>query len=125
MKRRVFTLMVACLLSAVAISDELEIPEIPSSVAWMYVFLQSPDGTARGSGKEIATMITPADFRKNFARYMEMARNEKTKLIVTAETDEGQWVQNQISYKGTNLRRAPYYNPGIDKVVPGAEIPLE
>jgi hypothetical protein len=119
------SLFVAFLFSFGAIAAEPDIIEIPSSVVWMYVFIQSPSSTLRGSGKEVATMITPTDFRKDFTRFKEMARNEKAKLIVTAETQDGQWIQNQIIYRGKKLLRAPYYNPGIDKVVPGAEIPLD
>lgn len=111
--------------SSSARADESELPQIPSSVAWMYVFIQRPDSTSRGSGKEIATMITPEEFRRNFTRFREMARKENAKLVVTAETENEQWIQGQIRYRGTKLRRAPYYNPGIDKVVPGAEVPTD
>jgi hypothetical protein len=107
------------------LAAESDVIDIPSSVAWIYVFIQKPDSTARGSGKEIATMIPPSEFLKNFTRYKEMARSDKAKLIVTAETQDDQWVQNQITYNGDKLHRAPYYNPGIDKVAPGAEIPLD
>lgn len=113
------------LLSFGAFAVETDMLDIPSSVAWMYVFVQSPTSTARGSGEEIATMISPSDFHKNFTRYQEKAHDKKWKLIITAETQDGQWIQNQISYKGEKLLRAPYYNPGIDKVAPGAEIPLD
>ena len=108
-----------------ALAAETDMLEIPSSVVWMYVFLQNPTSTARGSGEEVTTMITPSDFHKNFTRYKEKARSKKWKLIVTAETRDGQWIQDQISYRGEELLRAPYYNQGIDKVVPGAEIPLD
>jgi hypothetical protein len=104
---------------------DADVPQIPSNVVWMYVFLQSPDNTGIGSGKEVATMITPEVFRKNFTMYRGMAKQEKKRLIVTAETKDGLWVQDQIEYKGENLQRAPYYNPGIARVVPGAEIPLD
>ena len=70
-------------------------------------------------------MITPEEFRRNFTRFREMARKENAKLVVTAETENEQWIQGQIRYRGTKLRRAPYYNPGIDKVVPGAEVPTD
>lgn len=116
----VFTLMVG----TSTVLAQAELPLIPPTVAYMYVFLQTPDSTDRGSGREIATMISPDEFRKNFERYRDLARKEKVKLVITAETKDGQWVQNQISYKGAKLQRAPYRNPGIDKTVPGAEVPL-
>ena len=104
---------------------ETDIPIIPPNVAWMYVFIQNPASIERDSGKEVATMITPDDFLKNFSHYKEMARKDNAKLIVTAETKDHRWVQEQILYKGENLVPARYYNPGIDKAVPGAEIPLD
>ena len=125
MKRSLATMVVFSLLSGLNVLAEPDTPEIPSTVVWMYVFLQAPDSTGRGSGKEVATMITPEAFRQDFPTYQGMAKQEKRRLIVTAETQDGQWIQNQIRYKGEYLRRAPYYNPGIDKVVPGAEIPLD
>lgn len=104
---------------------ETDMLQIPSSVNWMYVFLQDPNTMARGSSKEVATMITPSEFRKNITRYQDIARRDKSKLIVTAETEDGHWVQTQISYKGRTLRAMRYYHQGIDRVVPGAEIPLD
>lgn len=121
---QLFALVFALVVSTSSASAQGELPQIPASVAYMYVFLQRPDSTDRGSGREIATMISPDEFRKNFERYRELARKEEAKLIITAETKDGQWIQNQISYKGAKLQRAPYRNPGIDKTVPGAEVPL-
>lgn len=101
-----------------------DLPRVPSSAQWIYVFIQDPHSLKRGSGREVATMATTADFLNNFDRYRDMARQDGWKLIVTAESSDGQWVQQQISYRGQMLKRAPYYNPGLDAVRPGAEIPV-
>jgi len=114
-----------CLATIPSLAADSELPQVPSNVTWMYVFLQNPSSTAKGSGREIATMITPDDFRKNFSSYRQLAKGGKMKLIVTAETKDRLWVQEQIRFKGVQLSRAPYYNPGIDRVVPGAVVPLE
>lgn len=121
---RLFAVIVSLLIGVPLALAQSELPQVPANVAYMYVFLQRPDSTDRGSGREIATMISPDEFRVNFERYRQLALKEKLQLIVTAETRDGQWVQNQITYKGAKLQRAPYRNPGIDKTVPGAEVPL-
>lgn len=120
------TMLIATLaVAAFAQAADTDVPQVPSNVAWMYVFLQSPSSTAKGSGREIATMTTPDDFRKNFASYRALAKREKMKLVITAETKDRLWIQEQITYRGAQLQRAPYYNPGIDRVVPGAEVPVD
>lgn len=118
-------LTLLCSIAMPLLAADIDLPQIPSNVAWLYVFLQNPTTTAKGSGREIATMITPEDFRKNFSAYRELAKREKMKLVITAESKDRLWVQDQIRFKGIQLQRAPYYNPGIDRVVPGAEVPLD
>jgi hypothetical protein len=99
--------------------------EIPSSVMWIYVFAQDSNSVARGSGEDIAAMITPEEFLKNFVSYRSQVAGKNRQLIVTAQTKDGNWVQDQITYKGKRLRPARYYNSGIDRVSPGAEIPIQ
>jgi hypothetical protein len=113
------------LLSFSAIAVEANDIDIPDNVEWMFVFLQNPETTKRGSGEEIATLITRQEFLEDFTRYKNTALAKKWNLIVTAETKDERWIQTQISYKGKKLEPAPYYNPGIDKVVEGAKIPLD
>lgn len=121
---RLITLLVAFLLGPPLAWAQGDLPQIPQNVTYMYVFLQKPDSTERGSGREVATMISSKEFQSNFEKYRDLARKEKAKLVITAETKDGLWVQNQIIYKGAKLQRATYHNPGIDKTVPGAEVPL-
>ena len=99
--------------------------EIPSSVKWIYVFLQDANSVERGSGQELDSMLTPKEFLSRLARYRKEAIEQNKQLIITAQTDNGKWIQDQITYKGNRLRPARYYNPGIDRVSPGAEIPLQ
>jgi len=122
--KRLLVVLIVVAFATTSIAAEADYLKIPSSVVWIYVFIQNPDSTAKGSGKEIATMITPKQFRDSFNRYRDIAKRENAKLIVTAETEGGQWIQNQITYKGESLKIMPYYNPGIGKAVPGAEVPL-
>ena len=56
---RLFALVFALVVGTSSASAQGELPQIPASVAYMYVFLQRPDSTDRGSGREIATMISP------------------------------------------------------------------
>lgn len=116
---------IALVFGTSSVLAQVDLPQVPTSVAHIYVFLQKRDSTGRGSGSEIASMITPKEFQKNFERYRKLARTKKVRLIITAESRDGQWIQDQISYKGIKLQRAAYRNPGIDRTVPGAEVPLD
>lgn len=116
------TLLIAFLGSPV-LADEL--PKIPSDVAWIYVFFQDPSSVARGSGEEVATMLTPSEFLGSFASYKSQAKSQNRQFIVTAQAKQGTWVQEQIFYRGKRLLAARYYSPSMDKVYPGAEIPLD
>jgi len=70
-------------------------------------------------------MVSPNDFKKNLGRYQQLAKKEKMKLVITAATSDNRWVQDQIVYKGLRLQVTEYYNPGTDRIHPGAEIPLD
>jgi hypothetical protein len=116
-------LLVAMPLAAIA-ADPSQL-QIPSAVEYIYVFLQSPGSTERGTGREIASMMSPDTFRKNLSRFVETARRERVRLIITASTKEERWIQSQIFYRGERLPVTPYYNAGIDAVRPGVEVPLD
>jgi|GEM_PF-3303243 hypothetical protein len=114
-----FTLAASCL------AGQDQTLKIPSTVQYMWVFLQDPVDIGAGSGEEVSSMITPQEFLRDYATYQEKARRNNKKMIVTAETKNGEWVQERIEYRGERLKRARYYNPGIDKVVGGAEFPID
>lgn len=101
------------------------LPQIPDDVARMYVFLQDPKRTERGTGQQIRQLITPARFREEFPQLVETARRQHKKPIVTAQSKSGAWIQDQIIYKGQRLQPAIYYNAGIDQEAPGAEITID
>lgn len=102
-----------------------DLPMLPRDVLWVYVFYQDPGSHERGSGKEIARRLKPQEFFRNFASYKSRAKSKNKKLIITAQSKIGKWVQDQITYRGEPLVHARYFNPRMDGVYLGAEIPLD
>lgn len=122
MKKLFFAiLLLFCLFNMVA----AEALEIPTDVVAIYVFLQKAGNLERGSSEEIGTALTQVKFIENFQRYLSAAKQRQSKLIVTAETSDSRWVQNNIIYKGKKLITAKYRNPGLDGIFSGAEIPTD
>jgi hypothetical protein len=99
--------------------------EMPASVSALFVYLQKPDSLSRSSSSEIGTLVPPDEFLRAFPAYMEAARRQNASLVVVAQSQDGRWLQEQIVYKGKTLRPTRYYNPSIDRVAVGAEIPRD
>lgn len=117
-------IFLALLYSIFCLASE-DLLEIPSSVKWIYVFLQDANSVKPGSGQELDSMMTPKEFLSLLPRYRKEAIEQNKQLIITAQTNDGKWIQDQITYQGKRLRPARYYNPGINRVSPGVEIPLQ
>jgi len=102
-----------------------DLPILPGDVLWVFVFYQDPGNHERGSGKEIARRLKPREFLSNFASYKSQAKSQNKQLIIIAQSKIGKWVQDQITYRGKSLARVRYFNPRMDGVYFGAEIPLD
>ena len=122
--RKIIPVVLALLAAAAPVAAETAtLPKIPASVAWIYVFFQDPNSVARGSGEEVVSMATPQEFLASFESYRSQAVTQGKLFIITAQTKDGKWIQDQITYNGKRLAPARYFNPGVDAVKPGAEIP--
>lgn len=97
---------------------------VPIRVTQVYVILQAPGTPIDGSSSTYA-LVNREEFITEFERYRNVAREKKAKLIVTAVTDNEEWIQNQIEYKGVKLKRALYRDPHASITYSGAEVPLD
>lgn len=123
MKRILLSSFILLVLSFSVFASEM--PIIPEKVIAMYVILQKADDFSEGSSEVVATAVSPKEFLSEFQHYVNMAKSKSMKLVVTAETEDGNWVHGQIKYKGKRLRTTRYYDPGQNKVFSGSEIPLD
>lgn len=96
----------------------------PEGIKIIYVFSQDPLRLGPGSSKEVAVGLSVNQFKRAFPGYRADALRQKRKLIITAQTNDGRWVQEQITYNGAPLNSATYYNSGLKRTYTGAEIPL-
>lgn len=101
--------------------------EIPDNVVMLHAFLQKPDTFEPGSSEKLAEAEDKKTFSANLQRYVAIARQRQMKLIVTAQATNGEWVQNQIRYKGKFLQTGAYFHPdpSIYRRVTGAELPVD
>lgn len=97
---------------------------VPTQVIQVYVILQEPGEPVDGSSNTL-DVVSRDKFIAEFERYRNIARQKQVKLIVTAVTDDEKWIQNQIKYRGKNLRRALYRDPHASITYSGAEVPLD
>lgn len=98
--------------------------DVPHQVIQVYVILQEQGEPVDGSSRTL-DVVSRDKFISEFERYRNVARQKQVKLIVTAVTDDEQWIQNQIKYKDKNLRRALYRDPHASITYSGAEVPLD
>lgn len=124
LKLNVFLTVFLALFYSTSCHASEELPQIPSSVKWIYVFLQDANSVLPGSSQELASMITPKEFLDGFAGFRTKAIKQNKQLIITAQTEDGKWIQDTITYKEKRLHPARYFNAGIGRVSPGVEIPL-
>lgn len=97
---------------------------VPTQIVQVYVILQEPEEPVDGSSVTL-DVVSRDKFIADFERYRNIAKQKKVKLIVTAVTEEEKWIQNQIKYRGKNLRRALYRDPHASITYSGAEVPLD
>lgn len=97
---------------------------VPAQVIQVYVILQAPGEPIDGSSSTV-DVVSRDKFIADFERYRNIAREKQVKLIVTAVTEDEKWIQNQIKYRGKNLRRASYRDPHASITYSGAEVPLD
>lgn len=119
----VFLFFVMVLSNAFAGQDTPEL-WVPQQVIQVYVILQNPGEPVDGSS-ETLDLVSREKFIADFERFKNIARQKRVKLIITAVTEDEQWIQNQIKYKGKNLRRALYRDPHASVTYSGAEVPLD
>jgi len=102
-----------------------DILEIPNNVVVLHAFLQKPNTFEPGASEKLAEAVDATTFSSNLQRYIAIAKQRQMKLIVTAQAANGDWVQNQIRYKGVFLQTAAYFHPDpdINRRVTGAELP--
>jgi hypothetical protein len=117
-------LAVSVLFTRVLVGQEAADLLVPAQVIQVYVILQEPGEPVDGSSKKL-DVVSREKFIADFERYRNIARQKQVKLIVTAVTDDENWIQNQIKYKGKNLRRAEYRDPYASITYSGAEVPLD
>lgn len=117
-------LAVSVLFTSVLVGQEAADLLVPAQVIQVYVILQEPGEPVDGSSKTL-DVVSREKFIADFERYRNNARQKQVKLIVTAVTDDEKWIQNQIKYKGKNLRRAVYRDPHASITYSGAEVPLD
>lgn len=97
---------------------------VPPQVIQVYVILQASGEPVDGSSTT-HDVVSRDKFISEFERYRNVARQKRVKLIVTAATDDEKWIQNQITFRGKNLRRALYRDPHASITYSGAEVPLD
>lgn len=99
---------------------------VPDNVETVYLFLQK-DGPLTSDNCEMLDLVTRDEFITRVEEFRNLARQKLAgvtgRLIVTAQSSEGEWVQEAIKYQGKALKPRPYScNP---KPAGGAEIPLQ
>lgn len=110
--------------ASVKTTFEAYILHVPVEVAVVYVFLQKP-GTLEDGSSELLGRVSHKEFIKKFEEYIKIAKGRQMKLIVRASTADGkQWLQNKIKYKDKFLMKATFREPSQNKIIEGAEVPL-
>jgi len=92
LKLNVFLTVFLALFYSTSCHASEELPQIPSSVKWIYVFLQDANSVLPGSSQELASMITPKEFLDGFAGFRTKAIKQNKQLIITAQTEDGKWI---------------------------------
>ena len=96
--------------------------EIPNEVYTIYIIYQKRGPIVQGSSM-FGGRGSREEFVLNFLEYIKQAKKANAKLVITADTEEGMWVHDLISYKGKRLRPTSYMDPnGDNKIYPGSEI---